>query len=234
MDQLEMLWEYQQADMEADRLENDIRRSPNRIKLVKSRDFLMEQQNTIKRIENEVMVMSDRIDVIRDAITRAEDQLKVLTAKLEKDPPQSMEDARLQTNEARKLLDTLNGFEQEMKRIRKDAGDRDHQQHDVRLKAAKVKAEFDQLKASYDIEYKERMADLEKQRALASVKAKGIRPEYLEKYKNIKLHSMPPMARLLNDQCGGCNMSLPSVVLRAIKAGGTIVECETCGRMLLQ
>ena len=49
MDQLEMLWEYQQADMEADRLENEIRRSPNRVKLVKSREFLVEQQNTINR-----------------------------------------------------------------------------------------------------------------------------------------------------------------------------------------
>lgn len=234
MDQLEMLWEYQQADMEADRLENEIRRSPNRIKLVKSRDFLMEQQNIIKRIESEVMVMSDRIDVIRDAINRAEDQLKALTAKLENEPPQSMDEARQQTNDARKLMDTLNGFEQEMKRIRKDAGDRDHQQHDVRLKAAKVKAEFDHLKAAYDVEYKERMADLEKQRALANQKAKGIKPEYMEKYKNIKLHSVPPMARLQNDQCGGCNMSLPSVVLRSIKAGSTIVECETCGRMILQ
>ncbi len=234
MDQLEMLWEYQQADMEADRLENEIRRSPNRIKLVKSRDFLMEQQNTIKRIENEVMIMSDRIDVIRDAILRAEEQLKALTARLEKEAPQTMEDARQQTNEARKLLDTLNGFEQEMKRIRKDAGDRDHQQHEVRLRAAKVKAEFDQLKAAYDVEYKERMSALEKQRALALQKARGIQPDYLEKYKNIKLHSMPPMARLQNDQCGGCNMSLPSVVLRAIKAGGTIVECETCGRMIIQ
>lgn len=234
MDQLEMLWEYQQADMEADRLENEIRRSPNRIKLMKSRDFLVEQQNTIKRIESEVMMMSDRIDVIRDAVVRAEEQLKVLTAKLEKEPPQTLEDARQQTGDARKLLETLNGFEQEMKRIRKDASDRDHQQHDVRVKAAKVKADFDQLKAAYDVEYKERMGALEKQRALAGQKAKGIQPELLEKYKNIKLHSVPPMARLLNDQCGGCNMSLPSVVLRAIKAGGTVVECETCGRMILQ
>ena len=234
MDQLEMLWEYQQADMEADRLENEIRRSPNRVKLVKSRDFLVEQQNIIKQIENEVLVMSDRIDVIRDAILRAEDQLKALTAKLEKEPPQNLESARQQSGEARKLLDTLNGFEQEMKRIRKDAGDRDHQQHEVRLRAAKVKAEFDQLKAAYDVEYKERMAALEKQRATAAQKAKGIATDLMEKYKTIKLHSMPPMARLLNDQCGGCNMSLPSVVLRSIKAGGTVVECETCGRMIIQ
>ncbi len=234
MDQLEMLWEYQQADMEADRLENEIRRSPNRIKLMKSRDFLVEQQNTIKRIESEVILMSDRIDVIRDAVVRAEEQLKALTAKLEKEPPQTLEDARQQTGDARKLLDTLNGFEQEMKRIRKDAADRDHQQHDVRVKAAKVKADFDQLKAAYDVEYKERMGALEKQRALASQKAKGIQPDLMDKYKTIKLHSVPPMARLLNDQCGGCNMSLPSVVLRAIKAGGTVVECETCGRMILQ
>jgi len=45
---------------------------------------------------------------------------------------------------------------------------------------------------------------------------------------------VPPMARLLGDQCGGCNMSMPSVVLRAIKGGSTIVECETCGRIIIQ
>ncbi len=234
MDQLEMLWEYQLADMEADRMENEIRRSPNRVKLVKSRDFLMEQQNIIKRIEGEVLVMSDRIDVIKDAVLRTEEQLKALQARFENESPDNLEAARQFSNEAKRLMDTISGFEQEMKHIRKDAGDRDHQQHEVRVKAAKVKADFDHLKAVYDVEYKEKMAALEKQRAAAAEKAKGIQPEFMEKYKNIKLHSIPPMARLLNDQCGGCNMSLPSVVVRSIKSGNTVVECETCGRMIIQ
>ena len=42
------------------------------------------------------------------------------------------------------------------------------------------------------------------------------------------------MSRLVGDQCSGCNTSQPSAVLRRIKSGTEIVECETCGRMIIQ
>jgi hypothetical protein len=51
--QLELLWNYMQYDMEADRFENAMRNAPDRVKLLKQRDFLLEQQNTVKRIERE-------------------------------------------------------------------------------------------------------------------------------------------------------------------------------------
>ena len=234
MDQLEMLWLYQQEDMEADRLENEIKRSPARLKLVKNRDYLVEQQNVIKRIEGEVTVMSDRMDAIKDAIDRAQEQLNNLQARFDAESSQGLDSVKQLAADAKKLLANITAYEQEMKRIRKDAADRDRQQHEIRVKAAKVKSEFDQLKVVYDKEYREKMKALEAQRKVVAQKAQGIMPEYLEKYKTIKLHCVPPMARLLGDQCGGCNMSLPSSVLRTIKSGGTIVECETCGRMIIQ
>lgn len=234
MEQLEMLWLYQQEDMKADRLENDIKRSPTRVKLIKSRDFLVEQQNTIKRIEEDVATMTDRMDAIKDAMARTAEQLNALQAKVEATAPENLEDAKQLAGEAKRLLGNISDYEQEMKRIRKDAQDRDRQQHEIRTKAARVKADFDKLKVAYDAEYKEKMKELEAQRQIATEKAKGISTELMEKYKAIKLHIVPPIARLLGDQCGGCNMSLPSVVLRTIKAGTTIVECETCGRMIIQ
>ena len=234
MEQLEMLWLYQQEDMKADRLENDIKRSPTRVKLIKSRDFLVEQQNTIKRIEEDVATMTDRMDAIKDAMARTAEQLNALQAKVEATAPENLEDAKQLAGEAKRLLGNISDYEQEMKRIRKDAQDRDRQQHEIRTKAARVKADFDKLKVAYDAEYKEKMKELEAQRQIAAEKAKGISTELMEKYKAIKLHIVPPIARLLGDQCGGCNMSLPSVVLRTIKAGTTIVECETCGRMIIQ
>jgi len=39
--------------------------------------------------------------------------------------------------------------------------------------------------------------------------------------------------KLTNGQCGGCYMSLPSVTLRNLKAGSDIIECESCGRMIV-
>ena len=83
------------------------------------------------------------------------------------------------------------------------------------------------------MEYKENLKKLEELRATVAEKAKGIEPSHLEKYKAIKQHSMPPLAQLSGDQCGGCRMSLPSAVVRSVRAG-TPVECESCGRLLIQ
>ena len=68
MDQLHLLWDYQQADMEADKMEASIKRSPTRQKLVKYRDYLLEQQNVMKRITGEVAAMADRLEALKDAV----------------------------------------------------------------------------------------------------------------------------------------------------------------------
>ena len=92
--QLELMWQYQQEDMKADRIANDIRRSPTRQKLEKSRDFIMEQQKLYKQIEEQVAVMADRKDAIRDAIARCEEQLNALAAKFQAAPPEDADAAR--------------------------------------------------------------------------------------------------------------------------------------------
>ena len=47
MEQTELLWQYQQADMAADAFETEIKRNPNRLQLKKNREFLVEQQNAV-------------------------------------------------------------------------------------------------------------------------------------------------------------------------------------------
>jgi uncharacterized protein len=232
MNQLELLWEYQLADVEADKMENAMKRSPARQKLLKYRDYLVEQQNTIKRIEGEILAMSDRIDALHDAINRTEEQLSALQAKVAGEQFESSERVRAVIDDAQRFLNNLIGFEQELKHIRKDATDRDRLQQDVKLHAAKAKNEYNAIKTEYDTEYKDNSVLLDNLRSKAKEKTIGIEPEYLDRYRTIKLHSVPPLARLQNDQCGGCNMSLPSVVLRNVKAGKTI-ECETCGRLII-
>lgn len=232
MDQLHLLWEYQQADVEADKMEASIKRSPTRQKLVKYRDYLMEQQNVIKRIESEVGAMADRLEALKDAISMTEDQLRALQARLESNPPTDSESAQRYLADARRFQNNIVAYEQEIKKIRKDAGDRERLQHDVRVRAAKAKGEFDKLKVTYDEEYKAKSADLDKLKEAVAEKAKEIEPDYLERYRTIKRHSVPPLAKLFGDQCGGCNMSLPSAVSRKVKAG-ELVECETCGRLLI-
>ena len=232
MDQLHLLWDYQQADMEADKMEASIKRSPTRQKLVKYRDYLLEQQNVMKRITGEVAAMADRLEALKDAVAMTENQLKSLQTKIENDPPQDSESTQQFIADVRRFQNNLTTYEQEICRIRKDAGDRERLQHDVKVRAAKAKGEFDKLKVDYDAEYQEKSKELTALKAVAAEKAKGIEQDLMDRYQNIKRRSVPPLAQLYGDQCGGCNMSLPSAVSRKIKAG-ELVECETCGRLLI-
>lgn len=233
MDQLEMLWQYQLVDIEVERFEREMKQDPNRQKLIKNRDFLVEQQNVVKRIESEVAVMADRLEALRDEVVRLRDIMSEISGKLNTQEPKSLDETETMIAAAQKLISSITRYEGELIKMRKDADARDRQQHEVRVRAAKVKAEFDQIKKTYDEAYKEQAAKLEQLKARAAKAAKEIQPDMLDKYNTIKRHSMPPMARLNDDRCGGCNMSLPQAVLHKIRAGSAAVECENCGRILL-
>ncbi len=233
MNQLELLWQYQQADVEVDALEMAVRRSPKRQKLLRLRESYQDLQNRLKEIEDEVLAMMDRIDVLKDAISLSDDQLKQLQNRIQDEPATDSESARAYVAEIQKLSTTLNDFDQETRSIRKSVAERDSRQLDLKRRLVNAKDEFIPLRDEYDAEYKEKMLEVEKLRTAAKEKLEGIEPEYIEKYRAIKQHSVPPMAKLQNGQCGGCNMSFPSSVLHSIKAG-RVVECETCGRMIIQ
>jgi ATP-dependent Lon protease len=101
--------------------------------------------------------------------------------------------------------------------MRKDAENKDRQQHDIRVRAAKTKADYDALKQVYDKEFKDDSAELKRLRSVSEKEAEKVEPALLERYRNIKLHCTPPMAKLVSGQCSGCFMSLPSARLLELK-----------------
>jgi len=230
--QLDMLWQFMQVDMEADNFENTIRQSEKRQKLLKQRNFLMEQQNNMKKLENDVAAMTDRLEAVRDEAERLQKVLGNLVEEIEANPPKSAEEAETRMDSVQKLMDSLSRYEQELSKMRKDAEIKDRQQREIRVRAAKTKIEYDQLKQEYDVEFKKDAAKLKEMRAKTEAEAKKLDPAALEKYQNIKQHCTPPMAKLIEGQCSGCFMSLPSATLLEIKTGEKVVVCDNCGRIL--
>lgn len=230
--QLDVLWQFMQVDMEADRFEGKMRQSENRQKLIKQRNFLMEQQANMKKLESDVAVMQDRLEAVSDEAERLEKVLANLCGEIEANPPKSAEEADARAESVRKVSDSLVRYEQELQKMRKDAETKDRQQKEIRVRAAKTKAEYDSLKKVYDEEYKADAQKLHEMRARTEAESKKVDPKMLERYRGIKQHCTPPMARLIDGQCSGCFMSLPSATLLELKAGERIVECDNCGRIL--
>ena len=232
MEKYEALWAYQTEDMKADAIAAAIRRSPTRQKLEKARDFILDRQKQYKQIEEDVGAMVDRKDIIAQAVSRSREQLSQLQARFEANPPQTAEEVRALLSEVSRCRDTIRQYEVEISRIVKETDANDKLQRSVRIDAANAKKSFDQLKAEYEEESRSKKAELEEQRAKAKALQDQVESSLLDEYETIKKHITPPVARLAHGQCSGCNTSLPSAVLSRIK-GGALVECETCGRMII-
>ena len=233
LEQYERLWQYQQVDMELDQYEKEMRGNSNRKELLKHRDFLLEQQNVLKKIEADVEIMSDRMEALADEIMRLNGSVSEATANFEANRPQDIEEARKQIAAIQKLISTISRYEAELTKMRKDSEARDRQQREVRVRAAKARAEFDRIKIIYDEEYKVAAVKLEALKKKVAKEAEGIDPALMEKYKAIKRHSTPPITRIHDDRCGGCNMQLPAADMNKIRTGAPYVECENCGRIIL-
>ena len=231
---MQKLWEYQKVDTEADHFEQEMRKSPTRQKLVKHREFLLTQQELMRKIEGDVTKMTQRIESIRSEVARLDEELRDLQETMKEEEPETIEIARKSLSYAQKLVTSINRLEQELLKMRKDAETRGRQQHEVRVRAAKVRTEFDQLKTKYDLEYKKDTASLSELRGEVTKAAEGIPDDLIDKYKQIKQHCIPPISKLLDgSRCGGCNMNLPQAVLRDVRTGAQSVECENCGRIVL-
>ena len=233
MEKYEALWAYQTEDMKADAIANSIKRSPTRQKLEKARDFILDRQKKYKQIEEDVSAMVDRKDIIAQAVDRAREQLQVLQSRYETEALDTPEDVKALLTEVSKCRDTIRQYEAEISRIVKETDANDKLQRSVRMEAANAKKAFDQLKAEYEEESKSKKGELDAQRAKAKELMDQVDPKLLEEYETIKKHISPPVARLTHGQCSGCNTSPPSATLSKIK-NGALIECETCGRMIIQ
>ena len=177
--------------------------------------------------------MVDRKEIITQALDHSQAQLDQLKDRFESAPPQTADEVRSMIAEVGRCRETIRQYELEIGRIVKESAANDKLQRSVRVEAANAKKAFDQLKAEYEEESKSKKVELDQQRARAKELEAAVEPALLEEYNTIKRRISPPVARLTYGQCSGCNTSLPSATLAKIK-GGALVECETCGRMIIQ
>ncbi len=229
----ETLWNYQTEDLKAEAIATEIKRSPTRMKLEKARDFIMERQKQYKQIEDSISQIADRKDILVQALESTIAQIESQKARMSSLDPDDEEAVSALKDEVARTREEIRSFEKELNRMSADSAAYDKQLRSVRVDAAKAKQNFDQLKVDYENESKVRKEQLEQQRARAKALEGTVDKDLMAEYLAIRKHTIPPVARLQYGQCSGCNTSLPSATLSKIRSG-QLVECETCGRMIIQ
>lgn len=229
---LEALWNYQAADMELDRFENKLKKSETRQRLLKARNFLVEQQENVKKLEESLLKGAEESNRLQAENARIAKEIDRITQEYES---AQIEDAK-QIKKYIRALEELNknvlSIKKELVRIQNTAEGTDGKVKQLKSNIVKGKADFAKIKEEHDAELAGATDELERLRAKVSEVGKDVSPELLAEYKKIKKNRPNPVAKVINEQCQGCNMSMPSLVMRKLKEGEKLIECENCGRIL--
>ncbi len=237
MNKLEALWAYQNAEIELEEFENELRNTETRKKLLQHQKYLQLKQKFIKNLENEIAVSQNKIGEIASQIEALAGQMKQKSQELSEMEGYDLEDlfiedVRESIKESENIKSALEQNKRKIVDIKKKLEKAGEEiMHTLRNMSA-AKKEFDRLKELHNEEIQKGSDEVGRLKAQLEKSAKKVAPDLMEKYKKIKQRRPKPVARLNDDRCGGCNMQLPSSVIGRLKASGSIVECDSCGRIL--
>lgn len=229
---LAALWNYMQFDLEADKFSQEMRQSPKRKTLVRQSEQLKEFQASNAKIDSEIEAMNARLAELASECERLSKLLEEYQAGLGDVEAMSEEEQAEKLKTIEKLYATIDSYDKELQKLVKESTSAEKRQMELKKRAAQLKQEYDKLKAEYDVEFPADKKKLALLRQKAEKEATRIEAADLERYKEIKQHVTPPIAKLLNNQCTGCFMALSIGTLREIKTNGEGRVCDNCGRLL--
>jgi predicted nucleic acid-binding Zn-ribbon protein len=232
MEQLEILWKYQELDLQMDQYSLEQKNSDLRKKLLKLRDYLVKQDEYLGKLDNEAVRKNSFYNKIQNECDSISNTIKTEMEKLKAGEITEVSDLEDMSRASMALRDRLNKKEEELKRLLKEIEAFQKKLNDIRLKVTKAKKEYAEVKKAYDQEMLKLKQDRDKVKEQRDSLGGGIDKTLLAKYKNIKASKSPVISLMDNNQCGGCFMSLASLVVQNVKDGKRIVECENCGRIL--
>lgn len=235
MRKMEALWAYQEAEQAKNAVELEIRSTPARLQLNKLHKKLKSQQAVIAKLAEDIETYDQQLRKLTEQVEKLEARLEVESSELVT-IRQDEESTAEEMTELKVDVERLNReISQEVRDIRALLSDIEKatEEYQTTIKAAsKAKKEYDALRVTCEEEKDARAGELEKHEKNLAALAKTVDPALLERFGQVKLHHAVPIAKIVNSKCGGCNMSLPMVMLKKIATTDGIVECENCGRIL--
>jgi predicted nucleic acid-binding Zn-ribbon protein len=231
--QIQLLWEYQQIDLQVANIEKKLRASPTRKKLMQARDYLVDSQNLMKKMEADAGELRISYDSTKQKYDTASVDLESLAGYIaECDRDTTMQELERMRKEAADIQASLGKQERELQSIIERVGKIESNVNKITANVPKAKRDFTQYKEVYDKEAAQIAAETAPyKQKLQALEAK-LDPKKLQRYMNIKKTRINPLAPVRNSRCSGCNMELPSVALKKVVEGGALLECENCGRLL--
>ncbi len=235
MRKMDALWAYQEAEIAKAEVESEIRSTPARQKLNKLHKQLKTQQAVVTKLTEDIESYNQQLAKMTDQVEKLEERLDVESSELvtiQKDEESTAEEMTELKGDIERLSREISQGVRETKNLLSEIEKAMDDYQSTMLNAAKAKKEYDALREECEKERNERADELKRHDDTIAQLSKTVDPALLKRYKQVQKHHSVPIARVISSKCGGCNMSLPMVMLKKIATTDGIVECENCGRIL--
>ncbi len=226
---------YQEADIEKQQIEADLKTTENRIKMNKRAKFIKQQQATLQKLSDDMEAFSASMFRLNTQYKTLLDRLDLETSEFETlkgDEECTSEEMTEFRHDIEKLQREASNLEKEIKQLFRSIDDAVVEYQKTRQQGIKAKKEYDQLKALCQKEKDDAAIDmLAADRKMAELE-KRVNPALMNRYKRVRMHHNIPVVEVRDGKCSGCNMSLPSLAIRRLIGEDMILECDNCGRLL--
>lgn len=221
---------YQDLDGKVIKIENDLKRSDERKKLVKVKVFLDDVDGTLAKMEQRAGELVGSYNGCERRMGELGGEIAEYEA-MNLDGSDEAEVNYLQ-NKTQKLRDQLRGIEKdgetiagEIEKLSRDFDAFKEKVSGAKKEYARGKEKFDALKSKVKPEVdaiKEEMKKIEG----------DIPQEYLEAYKKGRKEKLYPVfVPLVSGNCGGCGMDLALSIISEIEIN-KFTKCEHCGKLI--
>ena len=232
MDFLEKLLECQRVESQINAVEDELRNSEVRKKLLHARNYIVNAQNNYKKMESDITELTAALEELSHRYeanrARAEQEGVHYTAA---DDESDLEDVQDMAREAQEINNALARNESDLQALIKRLATIDQEMKKMAANLPKARQDYNRLKAVYD---KDLAAVTEKtdplKKELAAIQA-DLPETLLARYAEARRHANNPLVPLDGNRCSGCHMELASAGLTKLKNQG-LVECENCGRLI--
>lgn len=232
MEQMDLLWKYQNLDILVDNCENQRKSSPLRQKLIELKNYLTDQQALLMRLEEETEKKNTILNRINHEYESCANDIKSQGEKLEADQVKTLEQLEQMRNDAVVIKERMSKKIQELTKLMAEITAVEKKLDSIRTNVLKAKKEYTGVKVNYDAELEANQSEHAKIKSSRDDLGVNIDSSLLARYNKIKDRRNTALAMIENDRCGGCNMMLASVVLQSIRDKNHMIECENCGRLL--
>ncbi|MDI9511960.1 MAG: hypothetical protein GX461_04795 [Clostridiales bacterium] len=232
MEQLDILWQYQELDLQVDQYEDQKRSSQLRQKLLKLRDYLINRDKQLVKLDADAQKKNLYYEKVMEEYKSLQALINKRREKMEAGEVTDLSELQKLISEGVNIQARIQRRQEELSKLITDLDDFQKKLDNILVRVAKAKKDYTSIKKDYDKEVEAIKQKQDQIKAKRDEIGKKVDKNLLAKYKNLKINRSPVIAIFENDQCSGCYMSLASLVAQNVKEKKSIIECENCGRLL--